>query len=427
MNSDGTWTLVVHGQQVNHTTCTPLHSIPSVLQDESAIFNFLNNIDQLRVCPRQPDKHFVELIQKRKGCIKSPDGSLVASIDNHSIVTLNGKKFGQTVRVAKCDLLTNVAECDSYKKYRPTLRAMYNRHVKTSPKRSEKKTRIGSKTNFRYLNTPEKRQRYSNVRAEMEANKRKVEQLKIKVTNLTERDGIVVDEDLDKDLREIMMDNTDEIKKYGADSFEYIFWDQQKEAASQKQRCQIRWHPMMIRWCLHLKFISSSAYDALRSSGIVILPSERTLRDYSNWMPAKSGFTSDVDRQLMKEAKINEIPEYKKYVCLTFDEVKVKEGLIYNKESMEIIGFVNVGDISEHLHEYERCCTEEISQQKPQIATHILMFMVRGLFSGLCFPYAQFPCASLSGDQLYLLVWDCQPSRNDWIQSSCHDCRWGIL
>ena len=77
-----------------------------------------------------------------------------------------------------------------------------------------------------------------------------------------------------------MMDNTDEImKKYGADSFEYTFWQQQKEAASQKQRCQIRWHPMIIYWCLHLKFMSSSDYDAFRSSGIVILPSECTLRD----------------------------------------------------------------------------------------------------------------------------------------------------
>ena len=218
----------------------------------------------------------------------------------------------------------------------------------------------------------------------MEANKRKVDQLKAKVTTLTERDGIVVDENLDKDLREIMTDNTDEIlKKYRADSFEYVFWEQQKEAASQKQRCQIRWHPMMVRWCLHLKFISSSAYDALRSSGIIILPSECKLRNYSNWMPAKPGFSADVDRQLMKEAKIAEIPEYKKYVCLTFDEVKVKEGLIYNKESMEIVGFVNVGDISEHLHEYERYCTEEISQRKPQVVIHILMFMVRGLLWAL--------------------------------------------
>ena len=77
--------------------------------------------------------------------------------------------------MAKCDLPTNAAKCDSRKNYRPTLQTMYNRKVKASPKRSEKRTRIGSKTNFRYLNTLEKRQQYSNMRDEMEANKRKVE------------------------------------------------------------------------------------------------------------------------------------------------------------------------------------------------------------------------------------------------------------
>lgn len=179
----------MHGQQVHQSMCTPLCSFPSVLPDEAATFNLLNHINQLRDCPGQPDKHFVKLLQKRKGCIKSLDGSIVASIDNHSIVTLNGKKFDETVRVAKCELLTNVAKCDSCKNYRPTLRALHNRHTKMSPKKHEKKTQVGSKTNFRYLSTPEKRQRYSNVRAEMEVNKRKVEILKAKITQLSERDG----------------------------------------------------------------------------------------------------------------------------------------------------------------------------------------------------------------------------------------------
>ena len=64
VNSNVSWTLVVHVQQVNKTTCTPLCSFPSVLQDEFATFDLLNHIE---VCPGQPDKHFVELLQKTKG------------------------------------------------------------------------------------------------------------------------------------------------------------------------------------------------------------------------------------------------------------------------------------------------------------------------------------------------------------------------
>ena len=61
-----------------------------------------------------------------------------------------------------------------------------------------------------------------------------------------------------------------------------------------------------MKWCLHLKFISSGAYHALRKSGMITLPSERTLCDYTHWMPAKIGFMPEVDTQLVKEVNISE-------------------------------------------------------------------------------------------------------------------------
>ena len=39
----------------------------------------------------------------------------------------------------------------------------------------------------------------------------------------------------------------------------------------------------MIKWCLNLKLLSTSSYHALRTSGFVTLPSERTLRDYTSY------------------------------------------------------------------------------------------------------------------------------------------------
>lgn len=35
----------------------------------------------------------------------------------------------------------------------------------------------------------------------------------------------------------------------------------------------------------------------------------------------------------------------------------------------------------------------------------MLVFMVRGLSSGLQFPYAQFPCNALRGDQVFHVLW----------------------
>ena len=90
-----------------------------------------------------------------------------------------------------------------------------------------------------------------------------------------------------------------------------------------------------------------------------MLPSERTLRDYTHWVEAASGFSEDVDRQLMKEAKIKSIPDFQKYICLVFDEVRIKEDLVYDKHSSQIIGFVNLGNINNQLLELERSQTGE--------------------------------------------------------------------
>lgn len=37
----------------------------------------------------------------------------------------------------------------------------------------------------------------------------------------------------------------------------------------------------------------------------------------------------------------------------------------------------------------------------------MMVFMVKGLFTSLAFPYAFFPCATVSGDMLYKPLWDC--------------------
>ena len=52
----------------------------------------------------------------------------------------------------------------------------------------------------------------------------------------------------------------------------------------------------MIRFCLYLRHQSSKAYDTLRESDVIQLPSQDTLRDYSH--AAEPGFSYEVDDQL---------------------------------------------------------------------------------------------------------------------------------
>ena len=96
--------------------------------------------------------------------------------------------------------------------------------------------------------------------------------------------------------------------------------------------------------------ISSAAYHAMRSSGFIKLPSERTLRDYTHQVKAATGIQPEVNAQIIKEAKVNTLEEWKKYVAVVFDEVKIREDLVYNKHTSEIIGFLDLGEVNNQLN-----------------------------------------------------------------------------
>ena len=157
---------------------------------------------------------------------------------------------------------------------------------------------------------------------------------------------------------------------------------------------------MLIRWCLNIKLLSSSAYHALRTSGCIKLPSERTLRDYVHYFKSEPGFQT--------EASIEKLSLERRYVSLIIDEMKIKESLVYNKYNGEIIGFTHLGDINDELQKLEQ---QHIDH--PPVAKHILALIVRGLLFKLEFPYAHFAT-----------VGSCSFARNWRISSTLHYSRW---
>ena len=67
--------------------------------------------------------------------------------------------------------------------------------------------------------------------------------------------------------------------------------------ATAKDSCQMRWHPLMICWCMYLKLLSSASYHALKTSGFIKLLSEWTLRDYTNYFQSKPSFQQEVNHR----------------------------------------------------------------------------------------------------------------------------------
>ena len=87
----------------------------------------------------------------------------------------------------------------------------------------------------------------------------------------------------------------------------------------------MRWHPLIIKWCLYLRHLSGKAYETVRSSGCIRLPSQRTLRDYTHYVSAATGFSTAIDKQLAAAADIDNCSEKDKYTLIVMDEMYIKE------------------------------------------------------------------------------------------------------
>ena len=74
----------------------------------------------------------------------------------------------------------------------------------------------------------------------------------------------------------------------------------------------MRWHPLFIRWCLNILLTSSKTYDIISESGLIRLPSKRTLQDYTHWLKLKPGFSADIVNHLRDEIEIETLPDWKK-------------------------------------------------------------------------------------------------------------------
>ena len=96
--------------------------------------------------------------------------------------------------------------------------------------------------------------------------------------------SIPIDETMEKDILAILADSGEEVTPHMK-----VFWEQQRKLLAAPKFGR-RYHPHIIRFCLSVHAKSPAAYKELRDSGVLVLPSERTLRDYRNFFRPKAGF-----------------------------------------------------------------------------------------------------------------------------------------
>ena len=222
-------------------------------------------------------------------------------------------------------------------------------------------------------------------------------QLKLQIKQLQEEietKCVEIDNTLESDLTTIINSTDGNIPP-----FMKLFWEEQQKYRNKNYLGSIRYHPAIIRYCLSLSAKSPSAYEELRydeksGTGILVLPSRRRLRDYKNYIRPKQGFNKEVIHELLK--KVQNFSEAEKFVAVLFDEVKIQENLVWDKHTGNLIGFVDLGEPSVNFATLNK--TNEL-------ATHMLVFMVRSIVNPFKFSFANFATTTASSFQLFPLFW----------------------
>ena len=177
-----------------------------------------------------------------------------------------------------------------------------------------------------------------------------------------------------------------------------LFWQEQQKYLN-SSKAGIRYHPMVIRYCLNLAAKSPSVHEEIRydeSQGTIflILPSRRRLRDYKHYITPERGFNKHVINEL--EHKTRVFSSVEKNVILTFDEMKIQDSLVWDKHTGDLIGYVDLGDAEVN---YATLKNAEV------IASHVLVFLIRGIVNPFKFSLANFATTSATQVQIFPLFW----------------------
>ena len=304
---DGKWQMWVHGklimspQQISFpATCT-----------SSSLEKLLGDIDAFHICEGVTDSALLAVVNEQVHQAFVDD---IPTLDRNNVV------HKRAVRDVSCELLISgkMIQCQKCANLKERLRSKAFRE-------SSQVTTETSKFNPNiHLSTPEKLSKLAELAVDKTTAKKRISSLSSRIQLLYTKSSVAVDAGLDEDLATIMTGSDATKAIFPEGSFQKLFWEEQKKAVSCKDPHQRRWHPLMIKWCLNLRMISSAAYHNMRSSGMLVLPSERTLRDYSNVVKAGEGFSLDVFQQLFDEARQGQdsIPYHRRFVYIHYANMR---------------------------------------------------------------------------------------------------------
>ena len=376
VEGSGDWKLCVYGRQVRKEK-SHLNAFPDKLSVE-LLPQLITCIATSHICQGNPEY----IIQECK--LRSKPAYVHYQPDSC------------TVRHDSCPMImedSKAIRCEMCRMYRSNLAAIYKRsNIQASPL---------PKTNYKHMKQSKLAKRLKASKEKGKIMKRKINKLEERIKKLFDSESVKVNEENSNAFKNIFTSETENInKEFLPNSPQQLLWEEQKKCLQRDPR-GIRWHPAIIRLCIALSAKSSSAYNLLRSSGFLTLPTQRTLRCYTHFTSSHSGFNKEFIARVCEDIKLDTLPDMQRNIMIAFDEMKVSQGLVYTHNTGEIIGFTSLGSLNDEMSDFARRCEDTKS---PEMASHVLVLMARSICSSYCRPIAYFATEGATADQLYHIV-----------------------
>lgn len=162
-------------------------------------------------------------------------------------------------------------------------------------------------------------------------------------------------------------------------------------AAFNKER--YRWNEVVLRECVIWQATSPKGYEYGRNN-CFRLPHMTTLRKYTGPITGQVGVTDLVKQRLSME--IQELGPMERFGSLIIDEMSLSEKLIYDKDHDRFYGHVEINHMEEPTIPAEKA--------KPQLANHLLCFVLEGLSTRFVIPVAYYFTRNLKALELTSLT-----------------------
>lgn len=165
VHTDGSWSVYACNCCLQSSSCKLLENIPDCMTPE-CLPSVVKLLDGCSICVGNPDEQYCELAKSRKGVLKDSSGKAVkATLDTTSFISSH-RYYKETVRTTRCEILISSGRCTHCKAYRPTLRSLAKK-AKSHTSPDGRATTSTSTWNWRYLSTPQRKQRARSCTAEV--------------------------------------------------------------------------------------------------------------------------------------------------------------------------------------------------------------------------------------------------------------------